>query len=99
MTEKELIDLGFRRIDVEAEEGISPVDWYYYEYSFSPDYDVLKLSAYYSNEDLFPRTGKEDDWYAELIEVDGRSQIIDILDVRALIDSIYKIIDILHKHK
>ena len=32
MTEKELIELGFRRINVKAEDSISPVDWYYYEY-------------------------------------------------------------------
>ena len=43
MTEKELIDLGFKKIDVEAEEGVYPFDWYHYEYSFSTDYDVLEL--------------------------------------------------------
>ncbi len=98
MTEKELIELGFRRIDVEAEEGISPVDWYFYEYSFSPDYDVLELSAYYS-EDLFPRNVEENDWYVELMGIDGGSNITNISDVKVLIDSISKVINILNKHK
>lgn len=99
MTERELIDLGFKKIDVEAEEGVYPFDWYHYEYSFSTDYDVLELSAYYSNEDLFPRTGEENDWYVDLIAIDGRSQITNISDVKVLMDLIYKIIDILYKNK
>jgi len=98
MTERELIELGFKKIDVKAGEWGSPVDWYYYEYSFLSDYDVLNLSAYY-DEDLFPLTGEEDDWYAELMEVDGRSQITNISDVKASIDSISKVINILNKYK
>lgn len=99
MTEKELIDLGFKKIDVEAEEGFYPFDWYYYEYSFSPDYDVLELSAYYSNEDLFTRNVEENDWYVELMAIDGRSQITNISDVKVLMDLISKVINILNKNK
>lgn len=98
MTEKELIELGFRRIDVKADEWVSPVDWYYYEYSFSSDYDVLELSAYYS-EDLFPRNVEENDWYVELMGIDGDSNITNISDVKVLMDSISKVINILNKHK
>lgn len=99
MTEKELIDLGFRRIDVEAEEDIYSVDWYYYEYIFGCDYEAFELHAYYSDEDLYPRTGEENDWYAILWEIDGRTHITNISDVKVIIDSIYKIIDILYKNK
>jgi len=99
MTERELIELGFTRVDVEAEEGIYPFDWYHYEYSFSTDYDVLELSAYCSDEDLYSRTGEENDWYVELMAIDGRSQITDISDVKVLMDLISKVINILNKNK
>ena len=99
MTEKEIIDLGFTRVDEKADEFVSPVDWYYYEYSFSRDYEALRPSAYYSDEDVYPRTGEEDDWYVELIEIDGRSQINNISDVKVLMDLISKVINILNKNK
>ena len=94
----ELIDLGFRRIDVEAEEGIFDVDWYYYEYVFAGDYITFDLSSF-ADEDSFPRTGKENDWYVHLVEVDDEVHITNISDVKVLIDSIYKIIDIIYKYK
>ena len=97
MTEKELIELGFKKIDVKADEWVSPVDWYYYEYSFLSDYDVLNLSAY--DEDLSPRTGEDIDWYVHMAEIDDSIDITNISDVKVLIDSIYKIIDILYKNK
>ena len=100
MTEKELIDLGFSRIDVKAEESfqLSDYDWYYYEYIFGGDYDVFTLHAYHY-EHALPRTGEENDWYVYLIEIDDNIHITNISDVKVLIDSIYKIIDILYKKK
>ena len=97
MTEKELIDLGFRRIDVEADESISDVDWYFYEYVFGGDYGTFDLIAY-NFKDSFPRTGEENDWYAHLVEIDDRIHITNISDVKVLIDSIHKIIDIIYKY-
>lgn len=99
MTEKELIESGFRRIDVKADEFVSPVDWYHYEYIFGCDYEAFELHAYCSDEDLYPRTGEENDWYAVLWEIDERTHITNISDLKELIDLIYKIIDILYKNK
>jgi len=96
MTEKELIELGFRRIDVKAEESASPVDWYYYECVFGGDSHTFDLTSFASN-DTFPRTGKENDWYVHLVEVDDRVHITNISDVKILIHSIHKIIDILYR--
>tara|TARA_R110002020_G_scaffold445559_1_gene657494 strand:+ start:209 stop:505 length:297 start_codon:yes stop_codon:yes gene_type:complete len=98
MTEKELIELGFRRIDVKAENSISPVDWYYYEYIFGGDYQTLDLASGAANH-TFPRTGKENDWYVHLVEIDDSIHITEIADVKLLIDSINKITDILHLYK
>jgi len=98
MTEKELIDLGFRRIDVKAEESTSPVDWYYYEFIFGGDSHSFDLTSFPSN-DTFPRTGKENDWYVHLVEVDDMVHVTNISDVKVLIHSIHKIIDILYKCK
>ncbi len=98
MTLKELIDLGFTRVDKKADEFVSPVDWYYYEYIFGGDYGALDLIAYH-DEDVFPRTGEENDWYVYLAEIDDNIHITNISDVKVLIDSIYKIIDILYKNK
>ena len=96
MTEKELIELGFRRIYVKAEDSISPVDWYYYEYIFGGDYQTLDLASGATNH-TFPRTGKENDWYVHLPEVDDSIHITNISDVKLLIDSIDKITGILNQ--
>ena len=100
MTEKELIDLDFRRIYVKAEESfqLTDYDWYYYEYIFGGDYFTFDLTSFASNE-TFPRTGKENDWRVHLAEIDDSVHITNISDVKVLIDSIYKTIDILHKYK
>ena len=98
MTEKELIDLDFRRIKVKAEEGVSPVDWYYYEYIFGGDYQTLDLISCAAN-DTFPRTGKENDWYVHLPEIDDSIHITEISDVKLLIDLIDKIKDIFHLYE
>ena len=98
MTEKELIDLDFTRIDVKADEFVSPVDWYYYEYIFGGDYGALDLTSFTAN-DSFPRTGDEKDWYVLMDEIDDSIHITNISDVKVLIDSIYKVIDILYKNK
>ena len=98
MTEKELIELGFRRINVKAENSISPVDWYYYEYIFGGDYCTFDLASGAANH-TFPRTGKENDWYVHLPEIDDSIHITEISDVKLLIDLIDKIKDILHLYE
>jgi len=95
MTEKELIELGFRRIDVKAEDSISPVDWYYYEYIFGGDYGTFDLTSFTAN-DTFPRTGKENDWHVHLAEIDDSIHITEISDVKLLIDSFNMITDMLY---
>ena len=100
MTERELIELGFRRVDVKAEESfqLTDYDWYYYEYIFGGDYVALDLASF-TDEDSFPRTGEENDWHIRMDEIDDSIHITDISDVKVLIDSIYKIIGILYKNK
>lgn len=100
MTEKELIDLDFTRIDVKAEESfqLTDYDWYYYEYIFGGDYYTFDLTSFTAN-DTFPRTGEENDWYVHMVEIDDSIHITNISDVKVLIDSVYKIIDILYKNK
>lgn len=99
MTEKELIDLDFTRIDVKAEESfqLTDYDWYYYEYIFGGDYYTFDLTS--CGNDTFTRTGEENDWHVHLAEIDDSIHITNISDVKVLIDSIYKTIDILHKYK
>lgn len=100
MTEKELIELGFRRIYVKAEESfqLTDYDWYYYEYIFGGDYYTFDLTSFAANE-TFPRTGKENDWRVHLPEIDDSIHITEISDVKLLIDLIDKIKDILHLYE
>ena len=58
MTEKDLLDLDFTRVDETAENSGAPKDWHYYEYNvghfclISPASDEVE----------------EDEWYVEVFE-------------------------------
>jgi len=58
MTEKDLLDLDFTRVDETAESSGAPKDWHYYEYNvghfclISPASDEVE----------------EDEWYVEVFE-------------------------------
>lgn len=60
MKEKELVDLGFRRRNVSAEESGYDNDWYYYEYDFNTSNISLITQA---NEEV-----KGDEWTIEIFE-------------------------------
>lgn len=60
MKEKELVDLGFRRRNVSAEESGYDNDWYYYEYDFNISNVCLITQA---NEEV-----KGDEWTIEIFE-------------------------------
>jgi hypothetical protein len=62
MIEKDLIDLGFERIDVTAEESGNPKDFYYYIYHFHKTLCLISPC----NDEV-----KKDDWFVEFFEVDG----------------------------
>ena len=61
MKENELVELGFERTDVTAEESGYDRDWYYYTYDFGKG--ALSLISCDSTE--AEREGK---WYAEIFE-------------------------------
>ena len=58
MTEADLLQLNFNRVDETIESSDSPNDWYYYTYSI----DSLILITPSSDE------VKNDEWYVELFE-------------------------------
>lgn len=61
MKEKDLIDLGFERTDVNAEESGDKNDWHYYTYDF--DNQVVCLIS--NDSDEAKKRGK---WYAEIFD-------------------------------
>lgn len=75
MTEQDIIDLGFERVDVTAGESGYPEDWYYYIYDFT---DNLCLISCDNNE------AQLEGWYIELFE-ETKIRFTDIYDVQELI--------------
>jgi len=69
MTEKDLIYLGFKRVDVTAKESGSPNDWYYYTYDFTKDLIIGGLFLIScDNEEAKREDGL---WFVEIFDVDG----------------------------
>jgi hypothetical protein len=60
MEEKDLVDLGFERKDITAEESGNPEDWYYYTYDFGNGCISLITP---SNDEV-----KDGEWSAEIFE-------------------------------
>ena len=79
MKEKELIALGFDRIDVTAEESGEENDWYYYEINFGDGHLGLMSS---SNDEV-----ENDEWYVELSN-ENTIRFTDSSDVMTFIDLI-----------
>jgi len=61
MTEQDLIDLGFKRTDVSAEESGDKA-FFYYDLDFAPGFELI------SNDNDNAVDGK---WYVEFFDADG----------------------------
>ena len=79
MKEQDLIDLGFDRKDVTAEESGEENDWYYYELDFANSHLCL-ISP--SNDKV-----ENDEWYVEIFD-DNTIRSTNSTDVMAFIDLI-----------
>ena len=79
MKEQDLIDLGFKRTDVTAEESGYETDWYYYTYDFG-DGSFSLISDSKTESD-------KDDWNVEVFE-DETIRFTNSEDIKALIDLI-----------
>jgi hypothetical protein len=75
MTEQDLIDLGFERVDVTAPESGKPQDWYYYIYHL--DKTLCLISS--CNDEV-----KKDDWFVEFFVVGSiiPLQVFEVDDIR-----------------
>lgn len=81
MTEKDLIELGFERNDISAEESGYPTDWYYYTYEFTKGLCLISCD----NEEAEKR-GPEN-WYVEFFETEtpirftGVDQVFELISI------------------
>ena len=82
MKENELVELGFERTDVTAEESGYDRDWYYYTYDFGKG--ALSLISCDNTE--AEREGK---WYVEVFE-DESIRFTSAIEVKQLIRLIEK---------
>ena len=80
MTEQDLIELGFERNDITAEESGHQNDWYYYTYDFGKNLSLISCD----NEEAQIKG-----WYIEVFEVDT-IRFYTAEDVKKLIDIINK---------
>lgn len=81
MTEKDLIALGFERVDVTKEESGYTNDWYYFTY------DLTKHLCLISNDN---EEAKETGWYVEFLDVESEIRFksrIQLLDFITLIEN------------
>ena len=79
MKEQDLIDLGFKRNDVSAEES-GDVRFYYYTYNIT---DELSLISTDDGE------AKKDGWFVELFDYEN-IEFTNVEDLKTLIDIIEK---------
>jgi hypothetical protein len=76
MTEKDIIELGFDRVDVTAGESGYPEDWHYYTYDLT---NHLSLISCDNNE------AKKSGWYVEIfdagtdIRFTSHTQLLDLI--------------------
>lgn len=78
MTEKDLIALGFERVDVTKEESGNPNDWYYYIYKFAQHLELISSDS---------DEAKKEGWYVEFFDVESeirfksRIQLLDLIEL------------------
>jgi len=80
MTEQDLIELGFEKNDITAEESGYQNDWYYYTYDFVNNLSLISCD----NEEAQIKG-----WYIEVFEAET-IQFYTAEDVKKLIDIINK---------
>ena len=83
MKEQEIIDLGFERTDVTAEESGHDQGWYYYSLTLIPN--VLQLISCDNN------LAKKDCWCIEILGDEEEVEFTKSKDVKQLIDLINKV--------
>lgn len=80
MTEQDLIDLGFDRVDETAEKTGYPRDWYYYTYDFTRGLSLISCD----NEEA-----EKSGWHIELFQ-ESKIRFTNTHDVQELIKIINK---------
>ena len=80
MKEQDLIDLGFERVDVTAEESGYATDWYYYTMDFGTHRGISLISCDNSE-------GIDKGWYVDILEDESISfnKYEDVLDFITII--------------
>lgn len=78
MKEQDIIDAGFERVDVTAQESGCQKDWHYYNYDFSKGFSLISID----NE----KVNSEDEWYVEFFEssefrITERKQLFTVIDL------------------
>ena len=82
MTEQDLIDFGFERNDVTAEESGADNDFYYYDIDLGSNGSISLISP--SNDEV-----ENENWYVEVFE-DAKVMFTDKDDLKIFIDIINK---------
>jgi hypothetical protein len=82
MKEQDLLDLGFKRNDVTAEESGAPNDFYYYDIDLGSNGSISLISP--SDDEV-----ENGNWYVEVFE-DPKVMFTDKNDLKVLIDIINK---------
>ena len=82
MKEQDLLDLGFKRNDVTAEESGAPNDFYYYDIDLGSNGSVSLISP--SDDEV-----ENGNWYVEVFE-DPKVMFNDKDDLKVFIDIINK---------
>ena len=76
MTEQDLIELGFERKDIDAEESGDPKGYHYYVYDFAKGFSLITPA---SDEVV------DDEWYVDVFETDEKIRFISPVFVDAII--------------
>ena len=76
MTEQNLIDLGFKRVDVTKEQSGAPFDWHYYTYDFVKGFSLISQASDEVTD------GK---WFVEILETDGEIRFTNAKELLHLI--------------
>ena len=80
MTDKDLINLGFERNDVTAEQSGNENDWYYYTYDFTRGIALITCDS-----DEAERIGE---WYVEFFEAEQQIRFTDASKLQDLMEII-----------
>ena len=85
MKEQDLVDLGFERVDITAEESGYFKDWHYYTYDFTKGFSLITPS----NDDLVD--GK---WVVEIFNTEDIIRFVDKNELEQFINIVKRNIDV-----